>query len=43
MIKPAEIELIECTGVQDKNGEDIYEGDIIEYFHPHMDEDEPGV
>ena len=33
-VSPSEIELMECTGVQDKNGKDIFEGDIIEYYHP---------
>ncbi len=41
-VAPSEIELLECTGVQDTNGKDIYEGDIIEYSHPYPDEVEPG-
>lgn len=45
-VKLDEIELLECTGVQDKNGRDIFEGDIIEYYHPENSsnaEDEPGA
>lgn len=31
-----EVEFIENTGMKDKNGNDIYVGNIVKFHHPHL-------
>ena len=36
LYEPISTNIMECTNINDKNGKDIYEGDIIEYKKEHV-------